>query len=329
MAAKPKPSGGWIFTFADLMALILTFFVLLLSFSTINAKKYEEIVQSFGAVFGKGTGIIPDGGMSIVRPISVSVPLPPPTQAAERQEASVTPQLPPEPPAIETEEAADAPEEEPLLTREREAARIEQLVERLRGQFAGEIGAGLVELESRDGTVRIRFRDAISFPSGGATISAGFDEVLYSMGIILGETPGKIIVSGHTDDRPIATGRFRSNWELSAARAVSVVHYLVNKGAIPKERVVAQGYADSNPIVANDTDENRAATGGSRSRSSRRPRRARTPAARHRKTVPRALSDATRRAGRRSADSVRRPPAFHRRSVRPATIREAHPPALP
>jgi chemotaxis protein MotB len=265
MAAKTKTSGGWIFTFADLMALILTFFVLLLSFSTINAKKYEEIVKSFGAVFGEGTGIIPDGGMSIVHPISVTVPLPPPNVAKAPAEEDLPPDEAPEPAAEPTDAAlydlsedTAPPEVETLLTGETEAARVAQLFNRLLTQFQGEIGAGLVELETRDDEVLVRFREAISFPSGEATISAAFDDVLYRMGMILRDTPGMIVVSGHTDDRPIRSDRFRSNWELSAARAVSVVHYLVERASIPKDRVVAQGYADSVPLVPNDTDEQRA-----------------------------------------------------------------------
>lgn len=258
MAAKRKPSGGWIFTFADLMALILTFFVLLLSFSTINAKKYEEIVQSFGAVFGTGTGIIPDGGMAITRPISVVVPLPP--SPAAQQEASVAPEPPPEPPAIETEEAPSTQEEAPsaLSTEDREAARMARLLGQLGQQFQREIGAGLVELEAQGDDVLVRFRESISFPSGEATISQSFNDALYRMGIILRETAGMIVVSGHTDDRPIASGRFRSNWELSAARAVSVVHYLIESAAIPKERLIAQGYGDTVPITPNDSDAQRA-----------------------------------------------------------------------
>lgn len=280
MATKPKTSAGWIFTFADLMALILTFFVLLLSFSTINAKKYEEIARSFGAVFGEGTGIIPDGGMSVVRPISVTVPLrpapepvrrpveeaPPPPAPEPAMTVSVSPAKEEPPPAPEPERAVSepSPEEEPalkdeaLLTKEREAARLSQLSGRLLDQFQGEIDAGLVELETRDDDVLVRFRESISFPSGEAVISGGFNDVLYRMGNILRDTPGIIVVSGHTDDRPIHSDRYRSNWELSAARAVSVVHYLVEKASIPKERMIAQGYADSSPLVANDTDERRA-----------------------------------------------------------------------
>jgi chemotaxis protein MotB len=75
---------------------------------------------------------------------------------------------------------------------------------------------------------------------------------------VLSFCSGDVLVAGYTDDRPIASGRYRSNWDLSAARAVSVVHELVLNRDVPAERVVAAGRAETNPLVANDTPENRA-----------------------------------------------------------------------
>ena len=271
-------------TFADLMALILTFFVLLLSFSTMDAKKYEEMVRSLGAVFGKGTGIILDHGIAIRSPISVTVALPPsparetPQNDADKAQARPDDDTPPDeqvatiipaaptpipealkqdPQTHETPAAASVEDQAPSL----EAAgptRAERLIGSLQTQFRQEIDKGLVELETRDDDILVRFRESISFPSGEATIAKPFRYALEIMGNILRETQGMILVSGHTDDRPIASARFRSNWELSAARAVSVVHYLVHSSGISKERMVAQGHADALPMLPNDSEENRA-----------------------------------------------------------------------
>ena len=75
---------------------------------------------------------------------------------------------------------------------------------------------------------------------------------------VLAHCTGDVLVSGHTDDRPIASSRYRSNWDLSAARAVSVVHELVMTRQVPAERVIAAGRAETNPLVPNDTPEHRA-----------------------------------------------------------------------
>jgi len=72
------------------------------------------------------------------------------------------------------------------------------------------------------------------------------------------DTPGGVVVAGHTDNVPIHTARFRSNWELSSGRAVSVVHSLLKNPEIDPSRVTIEGYADSRPLVPNDTAENRA-----------------------------------------------------------------------
>ncbi|MEJ2214315.1 MAG: OmpA family protein, partial [Gammaproteobacteria bacterium] len=75
---------------------------------------------------------------------------------------------------------------------------------------------------------------------------------------VLQDKSGKIVVAGHTDNIPIRTGRFRSNWELSSARAVTVLHAMLRNPNIEEERVQVEGHADTNPLVDNDTPENRA-----------------------------------------------------------------------
>jgi chemotaxis protein MotB len=75
---------------------------------------------------------------------------------------------------------------------------------------------------------------------------------------VVGNCTGDVVVSGHTDDRPISSSRYRSNWDLSAARAVSVVHELVLNREIPADRVVAAGRAETSPLAPNDSAENRA-----------------------------------------------------------------------
>jgi len=83
-------------------------------------------------------------------------------------------------------------------------------------------------------------------------------EILDRVAKALAETNGQLMVSGHTDDVPISTGRYRSNWDLSSARASSVVHYLLKNKLIAPGRISATGYADSRPLVPNNSAENRA-----------------------------------------------------------------------
>ena len=129
---------------------------------------------------------------------------------------------------------------------------------KLAALLSEEIADGSVELESTTDKIIIRINEKASFPSGRATLRAGFVEVLDKIHVALAEVEGTVTVAGHTDDRPINTKRFRSNWELSAGRAVSVVHALLRPGLLDSRRFLIEGHGDSHPLVANDTAENRA-----------------------------------------------------------------------
>jgi len=113
-----------------------------------------------------------------------------------------------------------------------------------------------VETKGRD--IIVRVKEHGSFPSGSDMLSENFKPVLRIIRDVLTETDGQITVEGHTDDVPISTTRFRSNWALSSARAVSVAHGLFGDGAIDQERFTVAGYADTKPLVSNSTGAGRA-----------------------------------------------------------------------
>jgi chemotaxis protein MotB len=133
--------------------------------------------------------------------------------------------------------------------RERELAR--RLRERL------DATAVNVEIDRRGIVVSIR--EAGSFPTGSAELSAVARQVLAELAdTIGGDAAMKLRVEGHTDDVPIQTGRYASNWELSTARATSVVTYLAQQVGIAPERLSAAGYGEFHPRVPNASDDDRA-----------------------------------------------------------------------
>jgi chemotaxis protein MotB len=115
-----------------------------------------------------------------------------------------------------------------------------------------------VDVETAGQKIIIRVREKASFGSGQAELKDGFRPILARVAQILKGAEGKIIVAGHTDNVPIYTERFRSNWELSAARAVSVAHEMMLATSIPSERFLIQGFADTEPVADNDNAANRA-----------------------------------------------------------------------
>lgn len=106
--------------------------------------------------------------------------------------------------------------------------------------------------------VVIALKESILFASGNAEVSAAAFPLLDKVAVVIRQFSDPVVVEGHTDNVPIHTERFPSNWELSTARAVSVVEYFVAQAALAPQRLAAAGYGASRPLVANDTPEDRA-----------------------------------------------------------------------
>lgn len=105
--------------------------------------------------------------------------------------------------------------------------------------------------------IKIIFRSPVIFDLGKAKLKPEIISVLNAVTRVIKDMPNEIMVEGHTDDKPIVSGEFRSNWELSAARAFSVVRYFIEQG-IDSKRLSAIGYGEYRPLYPNDTEEHRA-----------------------------------------------------------------------
>jgi chemotaxis protein MotB len=250
----PKCEEGlppWLATFADLMSLLMCFFVLLLSFAEIDAIRFKKMAESMKDAFGVQRQVpAPDmvmGTSVIKQEFSPStIPEPSPIEEVRQQTTDV------EKEKLDVQEMKDALEEQ--IKQE-----VKQEAEELKDALEQEIAEGLVSVETEETKIIVRIQEKGSFPSGSADLDSGFFDVMDRISEAVAKSPGKVIVAGHTDNIPISTARFRSNWELSSARAVTVVHALLKNPEILRERVLVEGHADSNPLLPNDSSENRAA----------------------------------------------------------------------
>ena len=129
---------------------------------------------------------------------------------------------------------------------------------RLRIALREEIAKGYVSIETEGVKIIIHIMEKASFESGFADIREEFRPVLTKISHLLGDNDGSVTVSGHTDNVPISNQRFRSNWELSTSRAVSVAHELLAGPAIDPVRVMVAGHADTRPLTSNDNFADRA-----------------------------------------------------------------------
>ncbi len=257
---KCPPAGAplWLATFADLMSLLMCFFVLLLSFATMDAKKFKKMAGSMDNAFGVQRDVeayeIPMGTSIIAQHFSPASTEPTvleevkqsTTQSSNTLESSESSEM-----TLEEKEAMKKEIMEQAI--ESTQAEAEKIEERLKE----DIKKGLVSVERQGLKVIIRINEKGSFGSGTAILNPSFDPVMKRITQSVLDAKGKIQISGHTDNIPISTDWYRSNWELSAGRAVSVGEFMLKNKQLDPKRLVIQGYADTQPLVPNTSAANR------------------------------------------------------------------------
>jgi chemotaxis protein MotB len=211
----------WLLTYGDMVTLLLTFFVFLFSVSTLDVTRFESIKDSVqNSLGGPPGGVV--GGLPWD---SRGYPVPPHQSGLEQLSGL---------------------EEEPLL------ADIKEMVDK---KNLGDV----IEVSSQgEKTIILRVKGQVLFASAATAINPEARPVLEGIAKVVYEYPQfRLDIKGHTDPRPISTPKFDSNWELSALRATAVLRYLADKGISPK-RMTATGYADTQPLVSNNSEENMA-----------------------------------------------------------------------
>ncbi|MEM8498172.1 MAG: flagellar motor protein MotB [Pseudomonadota bacterium] len=267
---EPEPGiPGWMPTFADLMSLLMCFFVLLLSFSEMDALKFKRLAGSMRDAFGVQNKLnvkdIPKGTSIIAQEFSPGRPQPTPIKEVwqktdDKQTMTLDTQC-----NVGDSDAresgssdADSAKSELLEKLQGMIKETEQDAVDLANAMRDEIARGEVEIETHGREITLRIKEKGSFASGSATLARKYVKVLKSLQAVLAEKPGVIAVQGHSDNVPIRTSRFRSNWELSSARAVSVAHALLSGGKLNPGRFVVTGYAETRPLAENNSNETRA-----------------------------------------------------------------------
>ncbi len=280
-AAECKcPDGipAWVVTFADLMSLLLAFFVLLFSFSEMDKAIYKELAGSLKDAFGVQREIkakeTPRGINIIAREFSPGRP----QETAINEVRQMTTDESKMHPVFtdsskEGQENMDkksknandlsynAMDETNATLSEDEIEqmnRILQDAEAVREALKEEINQGVVDMEITEKSIILRIREKGSFPSGSATIIKPFKMMVGKISKVFDDFDGVIVVSGHTDNVPINTYRFRSNWELSSSRAVSVLHVLSTADALGAKHFKIAAFAETKPVASNDTWDGRA-----------------------------------------------------------------------
>jgi chemotaxis protein MotB len=205
--------AGWEIVYSGFILIMLCFFIMLCSFSTMEQAKIMRFVDSFTnavSFFPSGTSF--ESGNVIM------------------------------------------PKSPGMVTSRSELAKLFEDLNTLSDRF--NLKDEIELLFSREGLV-MRLSEHTLFDSGAATISPQALPLLEKMGTLVSQTTHIIRIEGHTDNVPIRTAMFPSNWELSTARAVNVLRYFIEHHSIDSLRLSAEGFGEFHPLVANDTPENR------------------------------------------------------------------------
>lgn len=202
----------WLLTYADLITLLLAFFIVMYSMSQIDSKKFGKMSEALSGVLkggkimikqGSNIGIMPGGGV--------------------------------------------------LKT-----AVLKSIGESIENDFMGKGNEKLVSTEVSERGLVIHIMESALFKVGSADLT---DRAIETLGIVaehLKPLPNHIRIEGHTDNRPIKTAKYPSNWELSSARATEVVRFFIDNYEVRPDEISALGYGEFRPLASNNTDDNRA-----------------------------------------------------------------------
>ena len=242
-----KASAEWMNTFADLMNLLLCFFVLLFAMSTVDAQKFELVVASFSQTFSifsgghisVGEGMVLGNGVSQLNELDKYMESL--GKTAENEEETE-----------ELDEIQKKMEEAKMEESEKLAERIEEAIEE--GQMEEEI-----QLDFTSSYVQLTLKGAILFDSGSAELKKDAMPIIERVALILERYAENVIeIEGHTDNIPIHNSKYANNNELSSSRALSMFDYLINHTALEPSKIKHSGRGEYLPIADNSTPEGRA-----------------------------------------------------------------------
>lgn len=241
----PPPPAAWMATFSDLMNLLLCFFVLLFSLSSVDAEKFAELAASFNSSFS----IFPSGATAIGDGILISNGV---SQLNELSEYFSTMGVSSDGDSMQDIESVKAEiEREELEKSEAMAEEIEEAL--LKQDIEG------IDVDFTSQYVQLQMNGALLFDSGRDVLKDEAKQLLDKIGeILLAYPDGLIEVIGHTDNVPISTSQFRDNMDLSYYRARAVMDFLLENKNIPREQIQTSGRGEDAPIASNETPEGRA-----------------------------------------------------------------------
>lgn len=234
----------WLLTYSDLVTLLLTFFVMLFSMATIDKQKFEEIAISLRSSFlniSNGEMFATNKGKDIFAVLERNNAV---------DEGKFESNNDPEMKKLHEKQLVEAAKAMKAQKLENVKKQVEEAIIKLN------LGEYVRIIEEKE-LVILRLDSVILFDLGSADITDSGKKILKKLGTMLKELDNDIMIQGHTDNLPINTREFPTNWELSTKRATNVVRFLIDRCGLEPSKLTATGNSEYKPIRTNDTEENR------------------------------------------------------------------------
>ncbi|RED53171.1 flagellar motor protein MotB [Cohnella lupini] len=230
---EEHPDESWLLPYSDLMTLLLALFIVLYAASSVNTSKFEEMSRAFKTAFSSGLGVLDNGALT----------------EDNKQKRRTDEDL----------ERKDDGKRSREALQQQEQQNLEELQKEL-NQYIQKSGlSSQLETQLNQSELLITIRDNALFPSGSANIKPDSQKLATAIGHMLQQYPDyEILVTGHTDNQPINTSEFPSNWELSSKRAINFMKILLDNPAFDPKRFSAIGYGEFRPLDSNNSDAGRA-----------------------------------------------------------------------
>ena len=226
----------WLVSYADFITLLFAFFVVMYAISSVNEGKYKVLSSSLVTAFTNASDKATGAPVEVLQGAPIVPPVP-----------NIRPETPPPPPeTVKQEEKKNVQRQQ-----------MKNVAGKIMDALQPLVAEGKVRLLETSRGVTIEINDSILFPPGQAKLQAASINAMVAIAQVLANTDFPITIEGHTDNVPIATAMFPSNWELSAMRATTVLR-LFNDAGVGAERLTAIGYGETRPLETNTTVEGKA-----------------------------------------------------------------------
>ncbi len=254
----------WVVSYADFITLLFAFFVVMYSISSVNEGKYKVLTNSLEAVFSNTPKQISpiilseyekNAIASVDRVLVLPLPRTDSTEENEQSSVMITPVTALEP-VLSTPLPTISPSEPTLSVQTASEKAFKNILAQLQQDLSELIAGDVLSVHTNDQWIEVDIKSSILFASGQANSNASAQVIIEKIAQVLAGYENAIQVEGFTDNVPIETSQYPSNWELSAARAAAIVRLLAESSINP-QRLAAVGYGEFQPIGDNTTESGR------------------------------------------------------------------------